>query len=129
MPFKKGETPPGAKPWIKGESGNLNGRPKKLATRLKEIGYTKAEVGDTINAMLAMNLDELKQLFDNKNCTVLEKTIANALMTSLRKGSVYTIDSLLDRTHGKATEKLNFEGDGKMLIKVEYADRSKGSIE
>jgi len=30
MPFEKGKTPDGAKPFPKGKSGNPNGRPKKL---------------------------------------------------------------------------------------------------
>lgn len=104
MPFKKGEIPKGANIWKKGQSGNPNGQPRKLATQLKIIGYTKAEAALTINAMLAMNINELKEIFENPNATILEKTIASALKRSLEKGSLYSVDTLLDRTHGKATE-------------------------
>jgi hypothetical protein len=107
MPFKKGVTPPGAKVFVKGRSGNLKGRPHKLATALKVIGYTKAEASETINCMLAMTIDELKRIYENPHATILEKTIAAALKKSLEKGSLYSLDSLLDRTHGKPSESVD----------------------
>ena len=123
MPFKKGVTPPGAKPFVKGQSGNPKGQPRKLATQLKNIGYTKAEAADTINAMLAMNIVELKEMFENPNATILEKTIAAALKKSLEKGSLYSVDTLLNRTHGKSTEMVQIQSDNISEIKITYDNR------
>jgi len=123
MPFKKGITPPGAKPFVKGKSGNPKGQPRKLATQLKIIGYTKAEAAKTIEAMLAMNILELKEMFENPNATILEKTIAAALKRSLEKGSLYSIDTLLNRTHGKSTEMLQVQSDNITEIKITYDNR------
>jgi len=123
MPFKKGVTPPGAKLFVKGQSGNPKGQPRKLATQLKIIGYTKAEAADTINAMLAMNILELKEMFENPNATILEKTIAAALKRSLEKGSLYSIDTLLNRTHGKSTEMVQVQSDNITEIKLTYGNR------
>lgn len=120
MPFKKGEIPKGANIWKKGQSGNPNGQPRKLATQLKMIGYTKAEASHTINAMLAMTIDELKEIFENPNSTILEKTIANALKKSLEKGSLYSVDTLLNRTHGKPTEMLEVNAETKSQIIVNF---------
>ncbi len=51
-------------PFKKGEVANPNGRPKKYVTLLKEQGYKLAEINDTIQAMLSMDLDELaRRLF------------------------------------------------------------------
>jgi predicted RecB family endonuclease len=109
MSFKKGVTPPGAKPFVKGKSGNPKGKPRKLASQLGVIGYTPMEVRDTINGMLAMSLDELKKIFENNESTILEKTIANALKRSLEKGSLYSIDTLLSRAQGKPTENIDLK--------------------
>ena len=109
MPFKKGETPKGAIPFVKGKSGNPKGKPRKLASQLGVLGYTPMEVRDTINGMLAMSLDELKKIFENQEATILEKTIANALKRSLEKGSLYSIDTLLSRAQGKPTENIDLK--------------------
>ena len=69
----------------KGQTLNPNGRPKKYVTLLKEQGYKLSEVNDTIQTIMSMDMDELKQVWDNPKATILEKTIANALITSLKK--------------------------------------------
>jgi len=125
MPFKNGVTPPGAKPFQKGQSGNPNGQPRKLASQLKAIGYTKAEAAHTINAMLAMTMEELKEIFENQSSTILEKTIANALRKSLEKGSLYSIDTLLNRTHGKPTEMIDVQGEITKKIIVNFGSNNK----
>jgi hypothetical protein len=88
----------------KGETMNPNGRPKKFVTLLKEHGYKVSEVNDTVQAMLAMTLDELKEVWNDPKATILEKTIANAMRKSLEKGSLYSIETLLSRVYGKPKE-------------------------
>jgi hypothetical protein len=83
---------------------NRNGRPKKYVTLLKEQGYKLAEINDTIQAMLSMDLEELKEVWQNPKATILEKTIANAMRKSLEKGSLYSIETLLSRVYGKPKE-------------------------
>jgi hypothetical protein len=91
---------PNNKPFKKGQSGNPNGRPKKFVTLLKAMGYKRSEINDTIQAMLAMDMEELKDVWDDKNATILEKTIASAMKKSIEKGSLYSIETLLSRVFG-----------------------------
>lgn len=100
----------------KGESGNPKGRPKKYTTLLVEQGYKLSEVNDTIQNMLAMNIDELKDVFEAEDSTILEKTIANAMRISLKRGSLYSIDTLLTRVYGKPKETSQITSDGKIEV-------------
>ena len=88
----------------KGQSGNPNGRPRKYISLLKEQGYKLSEINDTIQVMMAMDMEELKSVWDNPKATVLEKTIAAAIRKSIEKGSLYSIETLLTRVYGKPRE-------------------------
>jgi len=91
-------------PFKKGQSGNPKGRPKKWVSTLTESGYKMSEVRDCILVMMAMNMDELKDAFENKNATALEKTVAGAIRKSIQKGSLYSMETLMDRVFGKPKE-------------------------
>ena len=108
------------KPFKKGISGNPNGRPKKYVTTLRECGYKLSEINDTIQSMLQMNMDELKEVWEDRNATILEKTIANAMLTSLKRGSLYSIDTLLTRVFGKPKESIQQTNEGR--IEIVYVD-------
>jgi hypothetical protein len=102
----------------KGQSGNPNGRPRKYVSLLVEQGYKRSEINDTIQAMLSMNMEELKEVFDNKNATILEKTIANAMRKSLEKGTLYSIETLLSRVFGQPKQETQTEL--KMVDKFDF---------
>lgn len=106
--------------WKKGESGNPNGRPRKFVTTLRESGYKLSEINDTIQTMMSMTIDELKEAYDNPTATILEKTIANAMKKSLEKGSLYSMETLLTRVYGKPKEQVDLISDNK--IEIVYVD-------
>lgn len=112
------------KPFKKGEVANPNGRPKKYVSLLKEQGYKVSEINDTIQAMLSMDLDELKDVWQNPKATILEKTIANAMRKSLEKGSLYSIETLLSRVFGKPKETadVNQNVSGEIKITLELGE-------
>jgi hypothetical protein len=114
--------------WEKGESGNPNGRPKKYVSALKEQGYKNSEINDCILVMISMDLDELKEVWQNPRATILEKTIANALRKSLEKGSLYSIEVLLSRAVGKPKESIDHTTNGETMrdIQVTIVNANKG---
>lgn len=98
----------------KGETNNPNGRPRKYVSLLKDAGYKLSEINDSIQNMMAMDLEELKKVYDNPKATILEKTIANAMVKSLQKGSLYSLETLLTRVYGKPKETSSVENSGKI---------------
>ena len=103
-------------PFQKGQSGNPNGRPRKYISTLRESGYKLSEINDCIQVMMAMTVDELKEAFENKNATVLEKTIAAAIKKSIEKGSLYSIETLLSRVYGKPKEQVDMNVDADVVV-------------
>ena len=101
-----------------GESGNPNGRPRKFVSLLKEQGYKVGEINDTLMALLSMDLEELKDVFQNEKATVLEKAVAGAIKKSIEKGSLYNIETIITRAMGKPKEMLQHSGD--TTIRVLY---------
>lgn len=106
-------------PAKKGEIRNPNGRPRKYVSLLKEQGYKVSEINDTIQAMMAMDIVELKSVWDNPIATVLEKTIAAAMRKSLEKGSLYSLETLLTRVYGKPKETLDTTNKTELTGKIQ----------
>jgi hypothetical protein len=104
----------------KGETMNPNGRPRKYVSLLKDAGYKLSEINDTIQNMMAMDIQELKGVYENPQATILEKTIASAMRKSLEKGSLYSLETLLTRVYGKPKETAEVTNDGK--IEVVFVD-------
>jgi hypothetical protein len=96
-PFKKGED----------ERRNLQGRPQKLITQLKEIGYTKSQVEDSVNAMLTLSRKELEKIDKGEEYTIFERIIAGALLKSHDKNSLFNLEMLLTRSQGKPKETID----------------------
>lgn len=100
----------------KGQTLNPNGRPRKYVSLLKEQGYTLSQVNDSIQVLMSMDEAELKEVLDNPKATILEKTVAKAMITSLNKGSLYSMDTLLSRVYGKPKESAQITSDAKIEV-------------
>jgi len=83
MPFKKGETPKGAVPFVKGKSGNPKGAPRKIPN---------------LDLLLAEVLGE------DKDGIEAAKAILMAMRSKAIKGDVRAAELLLDRAYGKAKQ-------------------------
>jgi hypothetical protein len=100
----------------KGETMNPNGRPRKYVSQLKEQGYKLSEVNDAIQALMSMDVEELKDVLENPKATILELTIAKAMVKSLQNGSLYSMETLLTRVYGKPKETQEVTNDSKIEI-------------
>lgn len=98
MPFKKGVTPPGAKPFVKGQSGNPNGAPKKIPQLDKLLAEVLGEEKDGIDAA---------------------KAILMALRSKATKGDVRAAEILLDRAYGKAKQTIENTGTQVIINRVQ----------
>ena len=80
---------PNNKPFKKGESGNPNGRPRKLPELDKLLADVLGEEKDGVSAAEA---------------------ILKALRLKASKGDVRAIELMLDRAYGKAPQTITHEG-------------------
>jgi hypothetical protein len=90
MPFKKGETPKGAIPFVKGKSGNPRGAPRKIPN---------------LDLMLADVLGE------DKDGIEAAKAILMAMRSKAIKGDVRAAELLLDRAYGKAKQYVEMQNN------------------
>ena len=97
------------KPFQKGgdERINLQGRPQKLITQMKEIGYTKSQVEETMLSMLSLSRKELEKIDKGDEYTIMERTIAGALLKGHDKNSLFNLEMLLTRSQGKPKETID----------------------
>ena len=104
---------------------NKAGRPKKFTTLMKEEGYKLSEVNDSIQAIMSMDEKTIKELIKNPDATMLEKTVARAIVKSYEKGSLYSMDTLLSRVYGKPRESIEATVEQKVITVTLNLDDNK----
>ena len=85
---------------------NLKGRAKKYETTLGEKGYKKSEIVDAMNILLSMDETALKEVSEDEESTVLEKVVSLAILESIRKKTLYNIETLLTRIYGQPKQEI-----------------------
>jgi hypothetical protein len=115
------------KPFAKGEDDRryMEGRPKKLITLMKDIGYTKTQVEETMLAMLALSRKELEKIDRGDEYTIMERTIAGALLKGHDKNSLFNLEMLLTRSQGKPKETIDQTIESKNFTITLNLDESK----
>lgn len=117
MPFKKGETPKGAKPFQKGQSGNPAGRPPGLRNM-------KTILRDILEVRLKNEPDPVIPE-DARDMTVAEKLMLNWVSRGLADADLKAIKDIFEAMEGKAhqavtaeTFNVNTDVDGAEVTKV-----------
>jgi hypothetical protein len=111
-------------PCKKGESGNPNGRPKKLVSKvldeLKEEGeqVSKSQVFDIYQIMISLTIPKLKEVAGDESKPALYRILAKEI---LGKKGFEAIEKMLDRANGKPmiTQEIKQENTGD-TIKVVF---------
>lgn len=96
IPFKSGYDP----------RRNLKGRAKKYETTLGEKGYKKSEITDAINILISLDKAALEEVAEDEEATALERVIALAILESMRKKTLYNIETLLTRVYGQPKQEI-----------------------
>ena len=72
------------------------GRPKKVLTKYKEMGYSKSQVRDTYAALAGMTKNELEVVVKDKEATALEVSISRAFLKAMAKGEYKFITDIVE---------------------------------
>lgn len=88
---------------------NLKGRPRKWISEIKEQGYTLSEITDAIQVLISLDAEQLTEVRNNPKSTVLEITISAAILKSIQRGDLESIETLITRVYGKPKEKVEQE--------------------
>jgi len=85
---------------------NLKGRPRKWISDIKDQGYALSEITVAIQVLISLDVEQLHEIRNNPKSTVLEITIAAAIIRSIQKGDLDSIETLITRVFGKPKEKI-----------------------
>ena len=95
------------KKFVKGDKRiNKNGRPRKWISEMKDSGSSLSEITDAIQVLISLEPAKLEEIRTNPQSTVLEITIASAILRSIQRGDLDSIETLITRVYGKPKEKV-----------------------
>jgi hypothetical protein len=123
--------------WKRGQSGNPNGRPRKVLSALaKKVGVdfnvslSKQDKFAILESMLEMNVKQLKELSLDKTTPAFMVIVSNAIRADLAAGKMHTVNDLFDRFFGRPNVTTKTELDVSDTIKehLEWRITSPGKV-
>jgi hypothetical protein len=110
------------KPFVKGYDPrrHLTGAPRKVISTFTDIGYTNKEIQDTIRNITSLTEKEVMEVEKNPECSILERTVAKAMLIGMKKGSLWNLETVITRAFGKPVETSASVVDNK--IEVVFVD-------
>lgn len=97
--------------WERGiTSPNPNGRPKSLKTMLKhECNLTPSQTNEAIMSILTFTRNEVEYLSMDESQPMYARMIAGALIKDYERGSLNSLESLLNRTQGTPKQQIQVD--------------------
>jgi hypothetical protein len=97
--------------WERGiTSPNPNGRPRMLKTILKtECNLTPSQTNEAIMSILTHTRNEILNLVFDESQPMYARMIANALIKDYERGSLNSLESLLNRTQGTPKQQIQVD--------------------
>ena len=84
-----------------GESGNPNGRPKKIYTILQKKGYSKDDIRTAFSEIAWYTLEEAKELQDDETKPVITRIVCKQFLEAFNKGDWNRIKEILEHSIGR----------------------------
>lgn len=104
---------------------NKKGRPRKWISEIKDKGYTLSEITDAIQVLISLEPEKLREIKSNSSSTALEVSIASAILKSITKGDLDSIETLITRVYGKPKQEVQAKLDiTNRVIKLKFGDEN-----
>ena len=120
-------------PYKKGQSGNPNGRPKKIENVLKDVflseynvKLSKSQTEEILKNILSKSRSELIELAKNDDLPFWISMIAKKATRDYERGSIHLLELLFDRVYGKPKETLDQNIEAKTINVTLNLENPKG---
>ena len=113
----------GGRDWIKGQSGNPNGRPK-ISKEYRELMELNREiVAEIFSKYMMLNIEELVKKKKDTSIPMIERMVISMMVSVEKKGDKQAFDFLLDRAIGKVKDN-GIITKGDLIITIDSDDES-----
>lgn len=104
---------------------NRNGRPRKIYTIVKEMGYSKDDLKTVFGELVWYSLNELKSVENDDDKPIILRIVAGQLHEAKKKKDWGKIREILEHHIGKPTQKEEVEYKQGNQLQVEIISAKK----